>query len=161
MTVDELTTYGMERMDDDEVEAFLSSRGMGVLGFPDEDRPYLLPMSYGYDGGPRLYFFYVLGDSSRKEALSRRAETASFLVYSAETMYNWRSVQLAGTIRPVPDDERASLRDRQTPSWRPELFETASETERTGLYEFRIEEWTGLKQTGLPPGFYGRSGEEQ
>lgn len=161
MTVDELGEYGMERLDDEEVEGFLSSHSLGVLGLPTGNEPYLIPMSYGYEGGTQLYFFFVEGDQSRKAELSTQAESATFLVFTAETMFNWRSVSLTGTIQQLPDEERANLTDDQIPGWRPELFDTASETEQTSLYEFRIDDWTGLKHTGLPPGFYGKSGSDQ
>ena len=154
MTVEELGEHGMVEMEDEEIEAFLRSHSLGVLGLPEEDAPYLLPMSYGFDGGTRLYFFYVVGAQSRKADLSDRAETARFLVYSTETMFNWRSVLLTGSIRKRSDESRAELARTQIPAWRPELFETASETEETRLYEFKIEEWTGLKYTGLPPHFF-------
>ena len=157
MTVEELGDYGMEQMDDAEVEGFLSSQSMGVLGLPTEDAPYLLPMSYGYDGGAKLYFFYVVGAQSRKEELSTRAETASFLVYSAETAFNWESVLMTGRIRKLPEEKRADITEDMAPSWRPDLFEAASKIEDTHLHEFRIQEWTGIKHTGLPPGFTQRS----
>lgn len=160
MTIDELGKYGMEQMDDEAIEAFLSTQSLGVLGLPTENSPYLLPMSYGYEGGSRLYFFYVVGSESRKVDLSERAETASFLVYSAETLFNWRSVFLTGTIQQLPEGQRADLTEGQIPDWRPELFETASETEATQFYEFRAKEWTGISHTGLPPGFHQSAGEE-
>ena len=159
MTVDELGEYGMERMDDDAITGFLSARNMGVLGLPTGEEPYLLPMSYGFDGGRRLYFFYVVGADSRKADLSAAADSASFLVYSAETVFNWESVLLQGTLHELPTVKRAELADAAIPGWRPELFETASESEATLLYEFRIEEWDGVRHTGLPPGMVGVGGE--
>lgn len=155
MTIDRLTDFGMHEMTDEEVEGFLSSQSMGTLGLPTEAAPYLIPMSYGYDGGSRLYFYFVVGNGSRKVELTDRAETATFLVYSAETAFNWESVGLTGTIRKLPEDRRGDVEESATPTWRPDLFETASETLETRIYEFRIEEWTGVRHTGLPPGFYG------
>jgi nitroimidazol reductase NimA-like FMN-containing flavoprotein (pyridoxamine 5'-phosphate oxidase superfamily) len=154
MTIERLEEYGITEMTDDEVETFLSSNSLGVLGLPAEDTPYLLPMSYGYAGGNRLYFFYVIGESSGKRARSERADVASFLVYSAETMFNWRSVLLTGTIEHLPESQRTELSAAQTPDWRPELFETASGNETTQFYEFRVDKWTGIRHTGLPPGFH-------
>lgn len=154
MTVDELAPYGMHPMDDAEVETFLASQHLGVLGLPTENGPYLLPMSYGFNGGSRLYFLYVVGTESQKVDLSSAAESVSFLVYSAETMFVWRSVLLTGSLETLPDEKRADLKQGQLPAWRPELFETASETEETRLYEFRIEDWSGMKHTGLPAGIY-------
>lgn len=157
MTVDELRDYGMHQMDDSEIEGFLAAQSLGVLGLPTGRAPYLLPMSYGFDRESRLYFFYLVGSRSRKAELSERAETASFLVYSAETMFNWESAFLRGAIRKVPEEKRSSVAETMTPTWRPELFETASETEETRLYEFRIEEWTGIRHTGLPPRLFRRT----
>ena len=155
MTLDELTDFGMHEMTDEEVEGFLSSQSMGTLGLPTEAEPYLLPMSYGYDGGPRLYFYFVVGNGSRKAELANQAESAAFLVYSAETAFNWQSVGLTGTIRELPEDSRGDIDETAMPTWRPELFETASESLETQIYEFRIKELTGVRHTGLPPGFYG------
>lgn len=154
MTVDELTNFGMHEMTDEEVEGFLSSQSLGTLGLPTETEPYLVPMSYGYDGGSRLYFYFVGGNGSRKMELANQAETASFLVYSAETAFNWESAVLIGTIRELPEDKRGDIEETAAPTWRPELFEAASESLETQIYEFRIEEWSGIRHTGLPPGFY-------
>ncbi len=156
MTVEELEEYGMERMEDERVERFLSSHSIGVLGLPTEDAPYLLPMSYGYDGGTRLYFYFIVSEKSRKVELLEQAETASFLVYAAETMFNWQSVSLTGTVQELSDKKRAELSGDQEPRWRPEFFDTASETERTRLYEFRVDDWTGIEHASLPPGFQRR-----
>lgn len=162
MTVDQLGEYGMTEMSDDEVEGFLSSQSLGVLGLATGGAPYMIPMSYGFDGGSRLYFFFVVGAESRKERLAEQAESAGFLVYSAETMFHWQSVLLTGAIRKLPEDGRADVEASSRPTWRPELFETASETQGTHLFEFQIEEWSGIRHVGLPPGFAPRQeGEEQ
>lgn len=160
MTLEELTEYGMARMDEAAIDGFLSSHSIGVLGLPAEDAPYLLPLSYSYDG-ESLYFLYVVGAESRKADLSDRAEAARFLVYSAETVFNWRSVLLSGTIEEVPVGEWDPLLDEMEMAWRPELFETASEMEVTRLYRFRIEERSGIKHTGLPPALEARSGGDR
>lgn len=154
MTIDELTAYGMDRMDDEEIESYLKFQRVGVLALPTTDAPYLLPMAYGYDGGSHLYFNYVVGAESRKVELSDIADIASFLVYKAETMFHWRSVSLTGSIRRFPKAEYDTLTEAQIPAWRPELLETASETEQTQVYEFHIEEQTGIKHSIRPPSYW-------
>lgn len=154
MTIDELTHFGMHKMTDEEVEGFLSSQSMGTLGLPADVEPYLIPMTYGYNGGARLYFYFIGDNGSRKMELANQAESAAFLVYSAETAFNWESVGLIGTIQKLPEDRRDELDETTRPTWRPELFETASDSLETQIYEFQIEEWTGVRHTGLPPGFY-------
>jgi nitroimidazol reductase NimA-like FMN-containing flavoprotein (pyridoxamine 5'-phosphate oxidase superfamily) len=153
MTVDELSEYGLVRMDAGEIRGFLSSHSVGVLGLPTEDAPSMRPMSFWFDGESRLYLLYVLGSSSRKEALSDRTDVARFLVYSAETMFNWRSVLLTGTLSEVPESEREAVQDAMDILWRPDLFEKASSSLNTKLYRFEIEEQTGIKHIGLPPAF--------
>lgn len=153
MSIDELQEYGLKEMDDREIRQFLSSQKVGVLGLPNADEPYLLPLSFGYDGEERLYFTYLLASSSRKGTMTEETDTASFLVYKVDTMYNWQSVLLTGTITDVPDTEWDELEETMSDVWRPNLFETASLSGDVKLYEFRIREQTGVKHQGLPPGF--------
>ncbi|GAB7020903.1 pyridoxamine 5'-phosphate oxidase family protein [Halostagnicola bangensis] len=161
MTINELTDYGMERMTDEEIEQFLETRSLGIIGLPTGEAPYLVPMSYGYDGGSTLYFIYVVGSESRKATLSDQADTVSFLVYSAETMFHWRSVLATGSLRQLSEDELSTVSDAQTPIWRPELLETASEIESTQVYELTVDEWTGIRHAIEPPTFAQRSSREQ
>lgn len=153
MSIDELREYGLAEMDDSEIQGFLSSQKTGVLGLPEENGPYLLPLSFGYDGDSRLYFTYLLGSTSRKERLSGSADAASFLVFKVDTMYNWESVLLSGTIAPVPESEWDDLEEVLNDAWRPSLFETATLSGAVKVYEFRIDDRTGIKHQGLPPAF--------
>ena len=106
MTVDELESHGLVRMDDAEIRGFLSTQGTGVLGLPGEEVPYMIPMSYGFDG-EALYFSYVLGSESRKAALTGEGTPARFLVYRADTTFNWESVlasrSASGTASTTPE----------------------------------------------------------
>lgn len=153
MTIDELGDYGMVRMDDEETRGFLSSQTVGVLGFQTEGAPCMRPMSYWYDGEFTLYFLYVLGDSSRKQRLSSRSDAARFLVYQADSAYEWRSVLLTGTIDEVPESKRDDVREVAEMKWRPELFERAGASENTKFYRFEIDDRVGIKHSELPPGF--------
>lgn len=159
MTVDELTDYGMVWMNNEEIRGFLLSQGMGVLGLSSEDAPYLLPMSFGFDGESQLYFTYVLGASSRKAELSSQGNIARFLVYSADTSFMWESVLLTGTLSEVPENEWDDVRDAMDIAWRPELFKTASMTEDVKVYRFLIKEQSGIKHMGLPPEFESDASE--
>ena len=156
MTIEALGEYGMVEMTDEEVAGYLASQRVGVLGLPTDGAPSLRPLSFGFDGESRLYFLYVVGDESQKVELSEAAESAQFLVYSAETPFNWRSVLLTGRVRAVDDVETA--RDVVDGAWRPEVFERAKDEKATAYYAFDIDEWTGLKHLGLPPGFEEQSG---
>jgi len=153
MSLDELGEYGMERMDADEIAQFLATQKTGVLGLPSEDGPYLLPITYGYDGESRLFFTFVLGASSRKETLSDRADGASFLVFRVDSPFVWESVLLSGGIGPLPESERDVALAELTDAWRPEVFEQADLSRGTRIYAFEIEARSGVKHASVPPGF--------
>lgn len=153
MTTDELESYGVVPMTDDEIVGFLSSQGVGVLALPTDGAPSMRPMSFWFDGADRLYFLYVVGEDSRKADLSNQADAARFLVYRAETRFNWRSVLLTGTIDAVSAAERDAVEAAMEVEGRPEVLEQAMQSAETQLYEFRIEELTGFKHLGLPSGF--------
>ncbi len=153
MSVDELSDYGMARMDDTEIETFLANQRMGILGLPTAEAPYLLPLSFGYDGDERLYLTFVLGASSRKESLSDQAEYARFLVYKADSAFNWESVLLTGTIDELPEREWDDVEDVLAEAWNPDIFDQAELSRGVTVYAFRIEDRTGIKHTGLPAGF--------
>lgn len=153
MSVDELGEYGMERMDADEIAQFLATQKTGVLGLPSDGGPYLVPITYGYDGDSRLFFTFVLGASSRKEALSDRAESATFLVFRVDSMFVWESVLLSGAIAPLPESEWDVALAELADAWRPEVYEQANLSRGTRIYAFEIEDRSGIKHASVPPGF--------
>ena len=144
MSVDELASVGIERMTDEEVDAFLSAQGVGVLGLVTVAGPYLLPLSFGFDGDSRLYFAYLHGELSRKRAVSDQPGRAGFLVYDVDSEGAWQSVRLSGTLRAVPADEWGDAEAALENAWHPPVFEEGRYAADVTLYEFRIEERSGL-----------------
>lgn len=155
MSIHELDDYGMDRMTDDEIDTFLSNQGTAVLGLPSETGPYLLPLTYGYDGDSRLFFTYVLGSSSRKERLSERADRATALVFRFDTPFNWQSVLLNGTIDELSATEWDTAIESYDGGWRPELFRDADLSRGITIYAFEIDDRSGIRHAGLPPEFGG------
>ncbi|EMA34836.1 pyridoxamine 5'-phosphate oxidase family protein [Haloarcula japonica] len=153
MTIDALEAAGLTRMDDSNIAAFLSNQRVGVLGLPTENGPYMVPLSFGYDGDRLLYFTFIGGSASRKQQLTEAAADAAVLVYKVESMFHWESVLLQGGIKAVPESEWDDLADVLDTAWRPELFEDAIEDGDIAVYRFRIDEKEGLRHAGLPPGF--------
>lgn len=160
MTVEELKEFGLTEMSDEEIANFLSNEGVGVLGLPDTNVPYLLPMAFGYDGESQLFFSFFLGDESRKRDVSSRTESAAFLVFSADSPFIWESVLLAGTLTERPQEEWADHEPALDNAWRLDLFERADSPGRIRLYEFTIRDQRGFKYTGLPPGLAEEEVEE-
>lgn len=148
MSIAEIRDSDAERMEQEEVKQFLREQGVGVLALSDRDVPYVLPLSFGYDGESRLYFTYLLfGAQSKKEELSERVDRARFLVYSAASMYEWRSVLLTGELEAVPDEEWNELQTAMQNAWHPNLFSTATPMRGIKGYRFSITDRTSLKHT--------------
>lgn len=153
MTIDELAEYDVVRMTEQEIQGFLSSHSVGVLGLSTDAAPSMRPMSFWFDGESRLYLLYILGEKSRKEELTEQTDIARFLVFSAETMFNWRSVLLTGSLDKVPDDEWDEVQAAVEDAWRPDVFRQAITDDNVKLYRFVIADQSGLKSAGLPPAF--------
>jgi len=103
MSVSAMTESGIVLMDDDQISDFLTQQGVGILGLPDEEFPYLVPLSFGYDGCSAVYFVYLLfGTESRKEKLTEQAQRGRLLVYSAQSIHEWQSVNVTGYVRREP-----------------------------------------------------------
>lgn len=140
-------------MDDEEIDGFLTSQSVGVLGLPTDGPPLLRPMSFWYDGAGALYFLYVLGAGSEKARSSDLADAARFLVHRGETAFNWRSVILTGPIELVPADRRDDALEAMDIDWRPGIFEREGAPDVSECYRLDVEQREGVKHLGLPPGF--------
>jgi nitroimidazol reductase NimA-like FMN-containing flavoprotein (pyridoxamine 5'-phosphate oxidase superfamily) len=156
MPIDDFGDYGVVQMDESEIETFLSEQNLGVLGLPTAETPVMRPLSFAFEAPEKLHFVYTLPADSEKEAATRRADGAQFLVYDAEDRYHWTSVSLEGTLNAVPADEREAIEAEIDLGWRPRALERASEVMETKLYEFAITEKTGLQHDGLPEAYKRR-----
>lgn len=146
MSSDTIDQTDLLDMDGEEMRAFLTEQGVGVLGLLDEEVPYLVPLSFGFDGESTLYFVFLLfGSESRKERLAGRTRRGRFLVYSATSVHEWRSVSLVGDLEVVPDDEWPALRAAMENAWYPDLFSAADPMRGIEGYRFRIDEWSGIR----------------
>jgi nitroimidazol reductase NimA-like FMN-containing flavoprotein (pyridoxamine 5'-phosphate oxidase superfamily) len=134
-------------MGESQVKTLLTEEGMGVLAFQTDGLPYLIPISFGYDGDSTLYFVFLLfGTESRKEELAKDTERGRFLVYRADSAYSWQSVSLAGRIRAVGDDEWDALQNAMENAWQSNIFSAAHPMRGVEGYRFEIESWTGIRQ---------------
>jgi len=118
----------------------------------------MVPISYGYDDGT-VYFTYVLGTESRKRELTERAGRGAFLVYSTESPFTWTSASLSGPLAAVPESEWDDLSDVLSGTWRPDLLASVELSGGTAVYALTPETRSGVKHTGLPPGFEAAPGD--
>ncbi|WP_313686794.1 pyridoxamine 5'-phosphate oxidase family protein [Halobellus marinus] len=102
-----LEEYGVA-MDDDEIARCLESMGAGTLAFGDERGGYAIPMSFGYDSvNDRCIFQFSFGEDSRKAAYIERDNRVSLSVHEWNSVTDWRSVVVQGTLEPVPEERNA------------------------------------------------------
>lgn len=153
MTVDDLADYGVERMDEDAVHEFLAARRVGVLGLPTDDLPYMVPISYGFDGEEYLYFTYVVGGASQKTLLTEEKRRAGFLVYDAASETQWTSVALEGTLSRLDEHDIEALDPSVREIWTPAALKAAKAGEETRMYRFWIQNERGITHSDVPPGF--------
>mgnify|MGYP000447452168 CR=1 FL=1 len=147
MSIDAIAESTAASMSEGQMRELLEAEGVGTLGLPTDDLPYLLPISFGFDGDATLYFVFLLfGSESRKETLVTETERAQFMVYRAESMHDWQSVSLTGRIAAVEDGEWDELRSAMENAWHPNVFSSAHPMRGVRGYRFEIDEWTGLQQ---------------
>lgn len=86
-----------------EIDSLLEAVGYGFLGLASEGDPYVIPMSFGYDGGD-LYF--QMNSRGEKFEYMNGATPACFAALSIdqETAVS-RSVMVSGTLREAAEDE--------------------------------------------------------
>ena len=159
-----------ERAVPEEAAEILSNGLVAHVGFIEDGLPYVIPLSYHYNGQnpDRIY----LHGSVRSRALELLAGGAPVcvtvtltdgLVYSRKAMnhsMNYRSVVLFGTAREVTDhDEKYALFDQMVQRYFPDrLLERdynpppASDLGVTALVEVQVEEWNAKARRGGPTG---------
>lgn len=90
-------------LDSEEIDHLLGDGGVGVISFADENDPYSIPVSYGYDadaGG--LYVRLAFAPESEKRRFVDDGRTAS-LVVTEETPDGWQSVVAKGPLSEITE----------------------------------------------------------
>ena len=98
----------MKLLDSEAIEDVLRTNGLGVLSLIDGDRPYGLPMSFGYADG--RVSFMLQTESAMENRKFRAIEsnpTACLTVYDGRPDRNqtWRSVIVTGDLYEIPEEE--------------------------------------------------------
>lgn len=88
-----------------EIAELLARHETGVLSLANENEPYAIPISYGYDpDAERFYFRLVSTPESEKRAFLTSSPGARIVVYEeADTTY--RSVVAEGVLQRIDPDE--------------------------------------------------------
>ena len=87
-------------MSADEVEATLQRHRVGRIGCSIGDRPYVVPITYAYDGG----CIYAYSAPGRKIDVMRAQPRVCFEVDEIDGPATWRSVIAEGVYEEVTDE---------------------------------------------------------
>lgn len=90
-----------------DITAVLNNNWLGTLALVDGDRPYAIPMSFGYDdASSQLVMNWGQGEEGRKIEIIETNPNASLTIFEHDTgpPSIYRSVVLSGQIRKIPDD---------------------------------------------------------
>jgi hypothetical protein len=87
-------------MTEDEVEATLWRQRIGRIGCSVNDRPYVVPITYAYDGT----YVYAYSGLGRKIEVMREQPLVCFEVDEVEGDVSWRSVIAEGVYEELVDD---------------------------------------------------------
>ncbi|WP_435101640.1 pyridoxamine 5'-phosphate oxidase family protein [Halarchaeum sp. P4] len=96
-------------MSDSETDAFLGEMETGVLSLAQEDEPYAIPVSYGYDADDRTFYLRLVSTpKSEKRAFLESSPRARLVVYDEEgegETEAYRSVVAVGSLERIdPSD---------------------------------------------------------
>lgn len=99
----------MRELPADEVDQLLTRNGVGVLGLSDDGQPYVIPMSFGYDGTEMTFpMQWGTGYDGRKERCVDTGSKAGFTVYEqdSDSPQVWRSVVITGELYQIEDGKK-------------------------------------------------------
>ena len=143
-----MTEHQSHAMDDNEIGALLGSGGTGVVAFADEDEPYAIPISYGYDDDAGTFYIRCgFAPDSEKRRFVDDGVTASLVI--TDDTGTWRSVIARGSLTEISEPAieggaAQSIRRMNIP------YVTIHETPATAmefeLYRLTPESVTGRKE---------------
>jgi uncharacterized protein len=89
-------------LSENEIDAVLARHRIGRLGCTANDRPYVVPINYFYDG-TSIYAFSAPG---RKIDVMREQPLVAFQIDEIESESSWRSVMVEGVYQELSGRER-------------------------------------------------------
>ena len=135
----------------DQIDEVLRSEVVGRIGCVCDGWPYVVPVTYVYDGGE---FVFSHSAEGRKTAAMRQNKQVCFEVEQIRSMSNWRTVVARGRYEELSRDEEERAMDLLASkftwaapgSTRPERREDVHRREgivRPILFRIRLLERTG------------------
>lgn len=152
MSVDSYGQWIGTPMDEDAIEALLRQHGYGILALAAGDRPYSIPVSFGYDHEtPAVSFVFLRsGGGDTKFDFIDHAGPARLLVTDVAGRFDWRSVAVEGPVTRVdPDDPgwNEVIEPLAANGWFTRGFERDPGLEAIVGYRLDVETVEGLQVT--------------
>ncbi|MFB6253467.1 MAG: pyridoxamine 5'-phosphate oxidase family protein [Halobacteriaceae archaeon] len=145
MALDEET-----ELTDEEIDNFLSRQETGVLSLARENKPYSIPISYGYDSTNRLFYLRLVSNpESEKRKFLSTSPKSRLVIYSSESE-TYYSVIAVGTLNEVTEDQLTSEHIEQYGEAKRPLFEIwgmSKEELNVLLYQLDPDEINGRQVT--------------
>lgn len=125
-------------MSDAEIDAMLARHRVGRLGCTANDRPYVVPINYVYDG-MSIYSYSAPG---RKIDVMREQPLVAFQVDEIDNDASWRSVMVEGRYQELTGRERDAA-IRQLSATDSVVARALSAGERIVVYRIALSERSG------------------
>jgi hypothetical protein len=93
-----MTSAPASGIEQEAIDAFLTSQATGTLSLAKENDSYAIPVGFVYDPESRKFYFRLgYGPGSRKWEYAKATDRATFVV-AADTQEGWKSVVARGTL---------------------------------------------------------------
>jgi len=143
MTVDQ-----QSKLSNEQTDALLSNNETGVLSLANENEPYAIPISYGYDAQNRRFYLRLVStpESEKRQFLPSSPETR--LVVCEDDGEIYESVVARGTLEEIPRDELTADHIEQYGDAKRPLFEMWGESKQdlnVRLYQLDPETLSGRR----------------
>lgn len=139
-------------MTDSEMSDFLGRHETGVLSLAQDDQPYAIPISYGYDVNKETFFIRLVSTpESEKRQFLDSSPRARLVVYEEDTdepQTTYRSVVTVGRLEEIPPEELTVKHIEQYGNAKRPLFEIWGESKQDlniKLYELQPDELSGQR----------------
>lgn len=150
MTADPYAQWMGAEMDDPDVDQLLVESGYGILALASDDRPYSIPVSFGYDEEYVYLAFVKDGPSNEKFEFIADGKSARLLVTDINARFDWQSVAVTGPVEAIDlgDDGWSRLvRTLENNPWFSTAFEDADSVEGVRGWRLTPDEIQGLEVT--------------
>lgn len=95
------------KLNDTEIRNLLTSQVVGRLACTDGNQPYIVPVTYSYDGK----YIYGQTNEGMKLQILRNNPTVCLEVDSMTDMRNWKSAVVYGSFEELSDEQEKEARD--------------------------------------------------